>query len=90
MKSKPIKIVTILICIVILIAFIVPTFDNTVYAGIEDVFDGIAGIITWPLRALIVAFGEVIRLVIGGIASLGGNQGITANANIRSGNNIVQ
>lgn len=89
MKSKPIKIITILIITVILIAFIIPSFENTVYAGVEDVFDGIAGIITWPLRALIVAFGEVIRLVIGGIASLGGNQSITSNTNIRTRYNII-
>ena len=36
--------------------------------------DGIAGILTWPIRLLIIAFGEAVRLVIGGIASVCGGQ----------------
>ena len=43
--------------------------------------DGIAGLLTWPLRMLILAFGYAVRLVIGGIASMAGGE---FNLNIES------
>ena len=39
-----------------------------------QVMDGIAGLLTWPLRMLILAFGYAVRLVIGGIASIAGGK----------------
>lgn len=53
---------------------------DTAFGAIAD---GVVGLITWPLRALIVAFGEVIRLIIGGVAVLSGEQSIF-DARIRS------
>ena len=37
-------------------------------------FDGIAGLLTWPLRLLILACGYVVRLITGGIASIAGGE----------------
>ena len=42
--------------------------------GCGQRMDGIAGLLTWPLRMLILAFGYAIRLVIGGIASIAGGE----------------
>ena len=46
--------------------------------------DGIAGILTWPLRALIWIFGKVMRVMIGGIAILAGDDGGIFDTNIRT------
>lgn len=105
MKSKFKKIVTIILCITLLIGFIIPNYSYIIYAtdaqqeedslgdtilsGLGQVFDGIAGIITWPLRALIVAFGEVIRLIIGGVGAVAGDDSIMDNLDIRSGNDFI-
>ena len=43
-------------------------------SGFGQIMDGIAGLLTWPLRMLILAFGYAIRLVIGGIASIAGGE----------------
>ena len=50
--------------------------------------DGIVGLVTWPLRALMVAFGEFIRLIIGGIAVLSGEQSFL-DARIRTRRDFV-
>lgn len=42
--------------------------------GFGQIMDGIAGLLTWPLRMLILAFGYAVRLVIGGIASIAGGE----------------
>lgn len=39
-----------------------------------QVVDGIGGLLTWPLRLLILAFGYVVRLITGGIASVSGGE----------------
>lgn len=36
--------------------------------------DGVAGLLTWPLRLLILSFGYVIRLIVGGVASIAGGE----------------
>lgn len=36
--------------------------------------DGVAGLLTWPLRLLILTFGYVVRLITGGIASIAGGE----------------
>lgn len=54
-----------------------------------NLIDGIAGIITWPLRALVVAFGEVVRLIIGGVAAIAGSDSIVDNLDIRTRNNLI-
>ena len=43
-------------------------------SGFGQIMDGIAGLLTWPLRMLILAFGYAIRLIIGGIASIAGGE----------------
>ncbi len=43
-------------------------------SGFGQIMDGIAGLLTWPLRMLILAFGYAVRLVIGGIASIAGGE----------------
>ena len=42
--------------------------------GFGQIMDGIAGLLTWPLRMLILAFGYALRLIIGGIASVAGGE----------------
>lgn len=42
--------------------------------GFGQFMDGIAGLLTWPLRMLILACGYAVRLVIGGIASIAGGE----------------
>ena len=36
--------------------------------------DGVAGLLTWPLRLLILSVGYVVRLIVGGIASIAGGE----------------
>ena len=43
-------------------------------SGFGQIMDGIAGLLTWPLRMLILAFGYAVRLVIGGIESIAGGE----------------
>lgn len=43
-------------------------------SGFGQFVDGIAGLLTWPLRMLILACGYAVRLVIGGIASIAGGE----------------
>lgn len=93
MKRSLFKILTITICIITMLNFVLPNVMCVVYADnttsgqqeensvvetiegvIGGVADGIAGLLTWPLRILIVAFGYALRLVIGGIASIAGGQ----------------
>lgn len=38
------------------------------------IVDGVAGLLTWPLRLLILSFGYVVRLIIGGVASIAGGE----------------
>lgn len=93
MKRSLFKILTITICIITMLNFVLPNVMCVVYADnttsgqqsensavetiegvIGGVADGIAGLLTWPLRILIVAVGYAVRLVIGGIASIAGGQ----------------
>ncbi len=97
MKRSLFKILTITICIITMLNFVLPNVMCVVYADnttntttsaqkeensvvekiegfIGGVADGVAGLLTWPLRILIVAFGYALRLVIGGIASIAGGQ----------------
>ena len=92
MKRHLFKILTITICIVTILNFVLPNVTTIVYAdttagqqdensaveviegAIGGIADGIVGLLTWPLRILIVAFGYALRLVIGGIASIAGGQ----------------
>lgn len=92
MKRHLFKILTITICIVTILNFVLPNVATIVYAdttagqqdensaveviegAIGGIADGIVGLLTWPLRILIVAFGYALRLVIGGIASIAGGQ----------------
>lgn len=100
MKSKSKKMITILLCITLLIGFIIPNYSSIIYAtttaqqeeetladslfSAGNAIDGIAGIITWPLRALVVAFGLVVRLIIGGVAAIAGSDNIVDNLDIRT------
>ncbi len=43
-------------------------------SALGAVVDGVAGLLTWPLRLLILAFGYVVRLITGGIASIAGGE----------------
>ena len=91
MKKSVFKILTIIICSLILLNFVLPNVTSFVYAEtaaqqeetreasghdtlLGAVADGVVGLLTWPLRVLIVIFGEAMRLVIGGIASVSGGQ----------------
>ena len=75
MKRHLFKILTITICIVTILNFVLPNVTTIVYAdttagqqdensaveviegAIGGIADGIVGLLTWPLRILIVAFG---------------------------------
>ena len=89
MKRSLFKILTITICMITMLNFVLPNVSCVVYAETEaqqqetrqtegwqsalgGIADGVAGLLTWPLRILILALGEAVRLVIGGIASISG------------------
>ncbi len=94
MKRSLFKILTITICIITTLNFVLPNVMCVVYAdeeatagqkeenslvetieeGIGGLADGVAGLLTWPLRILMVALGYALRLVVGGIASIAGGQ----------------
>ena len=89
MKRSLFKILTITICMITMLNFVLPNVSCVVYSATEaqqaetreteghqsilgGIADGVAGLLTWPLRILILALGEAVRLVIGGIASISG------------------
>lgn len=43
-------------------------------SALGAVIDGVAGLLTWPLRLLFLSVGYVVRLIIGGVASIAGGE----------------
>ncbi len=88
MKGKIVKSISITLCMILLLNFIIPNMTYEIFAtpqqdqeqaimdssdsGIGGIADGVVGILTYPLRILLVVFGEIVRSIVGGIASAAG------------------
>ncbi len=85
MKKKTLKIISIIIAAILLIACMTmvsqaagatPDEENTFLDGVALVADGLVGILLLPLKIFIIIIGTVIRAIAGGIALIGGTNGL--------------